>query len=112
MLKGSAKQFIALERALTSWAEFRRQMIREFAVEVNSATIHAQLVKRKRQSNETPRQYVYAMQTIANQGNIEEDALIKYIIDGIPDEETNKQILYYSRDISQLKKNLEVYDRI
>lgn len=84
MLRGSAEQFIALEQSLTSWAEFKHRMIREFIIEVNSATIHAQLVKRKRQANETARQYVYAMQTIANQGYIEEDALIQYIRDGNP----------------------------
>lgn len=112
MLRGSAKQFIALERGLTSWNALKSCLIREFEVEVNSATIHTQLQKRKRQTNETPRQYVYAMQTIANQGYVEDEALIQYIIDGIPDDETQKQILYNSRTIEEVKKNLELYYRM
>lgn len=112
MLRGSAKQYMALEQGITSWAEFKRRMIREFEVEVNSAVIHAQLSQRKRQVTETPRQYVYAMQTIANQGYIKNDAVIQYIIDGIPDAEANKQILYNARTITELKKSLEIYDRM
>ncbi|XP_024877102.1 uncharacterized protein LOC112457984, partial [Temnothorax curvispinosus] len=112
MLCGSAKQFIALQRGLVSWAALKDCLTKEFEVEVNSATIHSQLQKRKRQANETPRQYVYAMRTIANQGRVEDEALIQYIIDGIPDLEANKQILYNSRTIDEIKKNLELYDRM
>ncbi|XP_071650029.1 uncharacterized protein [Temnothorax longispinosus] len=97
MLRGSAKQFIALQRGLVSWAALKECLIKKFEVEVNSAIIHTQLQKRKRQANETPRQYVYAMRTTANQGRVEDEALIRYIIDGIPDDEANKQILYNSR---------------
>lgn len=93
-----------------SWSALKKCLTKEFKVEVNSATIHTQLQKRKRQTNETPRQYVYAMRTIAKQGNIEDEALIQYIIDGIPDDEVNKQILYNSRTIDEIKKNLELYD--
>lgn len=112
MLRGSAKQFMALQRGLVSWAALKDCLIEEFKVEVNSAIIHNQLQKRKRQVNETPRQYIYAMRTIANQGRVEDEALIQYIIDGVPDDETNKQILYNSRTIDEMKKNLELYDRM
>ena len=112
MLRGSAKQFIALESGLTSWAEFKKRMIKEFQIEVNSATIHAQLLKRKRLANETPRQYVCAIHNTANQGFVEDEALIQYIIDGIPDDESNKQILYNARNLTELKKSLEIYDRM
>lgn len=52
------------------------------------------------------------MQEIANQADIEEDALIQYIIDGVPDDEANKTILYKSRTIRELKGNFEIYDRM
>lgn len=55
---------------------------------------------------------MYNMQEIASQGNIEEEALIQYIVDGVQDDEHNKAILYNSHTISQLKKNLEIYDRM
>lgn len=52
------------------------------------------------------------MQEIVDQGDIEEDALIQYIIDGIQDDECNKTMLYSARTLCELKKCLEVYDRI
>ncbi|KYN02276.1 hypothetical protein ALC62_06914 [Cyphomyrmex costatus] len=76
------------------------------------AEVHAQLIKRKRLPNETPRQYMYAMQTIADQGDVEEEALIQYIIDGVPDEENNKSILYGADTLPQLRKSLEHFDRM
>lgn len=87
----------------------KRCLLSEFEIKYNSATVHSQLIKRKRQPNKTPRQYIYAIQTIASQGDIEEEALIQYMIDGILDEESNKSILYGSDDV---KKNLEQYDRM
>lgn len=45
------------------------------------------------------------MQEIADQGCIEKDALIQYIVDGIPDEEGNKTLLYEARMyITRIKK--------
>jgi len=84
----------------------------EFETKHNSAIIHTQLNKRKRQTNETPQQYIYAMQTIASQGDVEEEALIQCIIEGMPDEEHNKSILYGTDTLTQLRKNMECYDRM
>lgn len=52
------------------------------------------------------------MQEIAGQGRIEEDAIIQYIIDGVPDDEVGKTVLYGSRTIRELKENFEIYDRL
>lgn len=79
-------------------------VVSEFQIKYNSATLHTQLTKRKRLPNETPRQYVYAMQTIASQGAVEEEVVIQYIIDGILDEETNKSIR--SRDGMAIKEKV------
>lgn len=78
----------------------------------NSAIVHCQLFKCRKQPGESSRQYVYVMQEIADQGHIEEDAIIQYIIDGIPDDECNKTMLYDASTLRELKKYLEVYDRI
>lgn len=112
MLRGSAKQFIILQRGLTSWAALKSCFIQKFQIEINSAVFHIQLQKRKRQVGETPRQYVYAMQAIANQDYVEEDSFIQYIIDDILNDEANKQILYNLRTIDEVKKNLKLYDRM
>ncbi|KAK2577787.1 hypothetical protein KPH14_000942, partial [Odynerus spinipes] len=50
------------------------------------------------------------MSTIASQGDVEEEAVIQYVIDGIQDDEAAKTILYSASTIS--RKNLERYDRM
>lgn len=112
LLGGSVKQYIALQKGFTTWKKMKRLLAREFKTKINSATIHAQLAKRKRLNNETPRQYLYAMSEIANQGSIEEKALMQYVIDGVVDDENNKAILYSASTVTELRKNLERYDRI
>jgi len=92
--------------------KLKRRLKREFKTELNSAVIHSVLYKRRRQSNESSRQYIYAMQEIADQDHIEEDALVQYIIDGVQDDDTNKTILYSAKSIRELKKCFEIYDRI
>lgn len=68
MLTGSAKRFITYERGIKSWSKLKRRLLREFKSDLNSALVHKELSKRKKQSNETGRQYIYAMQEIASQG--------------------------------------------
>lgn len=112
MLKGSAKRFISLEKNVTSWSVLKKKLKKEFKVKLNSALIHSKLYRRKRQPRESNRQYIYDMLEIAEQGYIEEDALIQYIVDRLPDEDNNKTSLYEACTISELKKKLEVYDRL
>lgn len=112
MLTGSAKKFISFEKRVTSWNVLKRRLIREFSVKLNSADVHSQLFKRRLRADESSRQYIYEMQEIASQGYIEEDALIQYIIDGMPDDEVSKTVLYNSRTTRELKKNFEIYDRM
>lgn len=112
MLKGSAKKFVSCEKGITSWEILCERLRVEFHKEVNSATIHAQLTQRKRSAGENNRQYLYAMQEIAKQGKIEDVAVIQYVIDGIPDTECNKAILYDATTIAELKRKLELYDRM
>lgn len=111
MLKGSAKQFVTYEKGVVSWKILKKRLVYEFKTEINSAVVHAQLAKRKRKTSESARQYVGAMQEIASQGNVEDEALIEHIINGIQDEETNKTMLYGAHSIHEMRKVLELYDR-
>ncbi|KOC58816.1 hypothetical protein WH47_02476 [Habropoda laboriosa] len=112
LLTGSAKQFVSFQRDIKSWSRLKRCLMREFKTKINSATIHRQLINRKRQPSESARRDMYAMQEIASQGSIDTVSLIEYIISGVPDEETNKTILYGANTLSQLKNALEKYDRM
>ncbi|XP_076660118.1 uncharacterized protein LOC143363405 [Halictus rubicundus] len=93
MLKGSARQFLTSQRGVTSWKILKERLQKEFKTVVNSAQVHAQLSRRKRKPHETGRQYIYAMMEIASDSNIEDNALIEHIVDGIQDQEHNKMIL-------------------
>ncbi|KAG7197662.1 hypothetical protein KM043_016482 [Ampulex compressa] len=104
MLKGSAKQFITYQRGLMSWKSLKGRLLREFKTEVNSAVVHAELARRKRRSNESARQYIGAMQEIANQCDVEEEAIIEHIINGISDEEDNKTMLRFNRKEAEQKR--------
>lgn len=68
MLQRSAKQFITYEGSIKSW---KRKLVREFKTDLNSALVHKELSRRKKQPSETGRQYVYAMQEIVSQEHIE-----------------------------------------
>lgn len=96
---------------MTSWKKLKKKLISEFKTEINNAVLHAQLAKRRRSPNESARQYIGAMQEIASQECVEEEALIEHIIDGIQDDEINKTVLYGARSLYDMRKQLELYDR-
>ncbi|XP_076686017.1 uncharacterized protein LOC143378059 [Andrena cerasifolii] len=112
LLWGSAIQFVITERGIVTWKNLRKRLKNEFKTRVNSAQIHSRLHNRKRLPRETGRQYIYAMREIASEVDIEEDALIEHIIDGIPEKEYNKAFLYQANTLQELKINLEIYDRM
>lgn len=52
------------------------------------------------------------MLTIAADVDMDTDAVIQYIIDGIPDTEINKAILYGATSIKELKNKLRAYENM
>lgn len=55
MLGGSAKRFVAFEPGIKTWDKLKRELVHEFQEEMTSATLHAQLAKRRRQPTESSR---------------------------------------------------------
>ena len=110
MLKRLTRQFISFEKGITSMNTFKHRLKRKFKVKLKSVIIHSQLYKHKQQLTESKRQYIYVMQEIADQGHIEKDALIQYIIDSVQDDDYNKMVLYNAKTICELKKCFEIYD--
>jgi len=94
-LKGVAKLFV--------FSEFRSR--------VSSKQIHKQLGERKRRGNESVQEYFYRVKDIASRENVEEDALIQYVIDGI-ELSINKLMLYGARNMTEFKYNLKDYQTI
>lgn len=110
LLRGTAKLWLDAQPIIKTWSEFKNELVVEFGKKVSSAKLHQQLTQRKKGRDESCLEYVLKMSCLAAQGNIEERALIQYIIDGIPDHENNKVILYNAKTVTELKTQLEVYE--
>lgn len=110
LLRGSAKSFVNFEQCGKTWKELKKALKIEFAKNVNSHTIHKELAGRQKRGDETYHQYMYKMLDIASQVDMEKEAIIQYIIDGIPDDEANKVILYDARNLRELKMKLTHYE--
>ncbi|KAJ0179012.1 hypothetical protein K1T71_005787 [Dendrolimus kikuchii] len=112
LLSGTAKLFLRSLGSITSWDTLKESLLEEFGSKLNSASIHKKLASRKMKPDETYQQYFLHMKELALHGNLEDEALIEYVIDGIRDSEINKAILYGATDIKQFRKKLEVYAQI
>jgi len=111
-LKGVAKLFVLSEKGINSWSALKSCLLSEFRSRVSSKQIHKQLGERKRRSNESVQEYFYRMKDIASRGNVEEDALIQYVIDGIDELSINKSMLYGARNMTECKYKLKDYQTI
>jgi len=107
-LKGVAKLFVLSEKGINSWSALKSYLLSEFRSRVSSKQIHKQLGERKRRATK----YFYRMKDIASRGNVEEDALIQYVIDGIDELSINKSMLYGTRNMTEFKYKLKDYQTI
>ena len=111
-LKGLAKLYVQGEKKLNSWEALKQSLKSEFGKKISSADLHLNLSKRKMQRGESVLEYMLKMKELASRGDIEQEAVIQYIVDGIPDDPSKKITLYESRNFRELKDKLEVYMRI
>ncbi|XP_044578877.1 stress response protein NST1-like [Cotesia glomerata] len=110
LLEGSAELFVEYENCSRTWMKLKKVLMEEFEKTVDSLQVHRELVKRKKKSDETLPTYAYKMLQIASQVNLEVSVVIKYIIEGIPDEAVNKSILYGAQTIKELKERFSQYE--
>ncbi|KAJ0171338.1 hypothetical protein K1T71_012888 [Dendrolimus kikuchii] len=109
LLNGTAKLFLRTLGRVKDYSTLKKALMGEFGPKMNSATIHKRLASRKMQNNETLQQYFLIMKELAFHGNVEDSALIDYVIDGIQDVETNKIMLYGASDIADFRRRLALY---
>lgn len=109
LLRGTAKLFLRSLGGVKDWAKLKNELEEEFGPKLNSAAIHKNLSSRKMKSDETYQQYFLHMKECALHGNIEDDALIEYVIDGIRDSESNKSMLYGASNLKDFRKKLKDY---
>lgn len=111
-LKGLAKLHIQSEKRINTWTSLKNSLRKEFGKTINSADLHLSLSRRKLLRNESVLEYLLKMKELASRGYVEEEALIQYIVDGLPDEVSKKISLYEAKNLSELKEKLQVYARI
>lgn len=110
LLRGSAKLFANFECHARSYCDLRRALIEEFDKTLNSRQIHKELSTMTKKTDETYQEYIYRALELASHAEIETEAKIQYIIDGVKDEECNKAILYNAATIKELRQRFVQYE--
>ena len=112
LLKGAARLFIRSQSGVKSWSMLKEVLIEEFGAKITSIEVHRMLRNRKKRSNESCREYLYTLMEIGKPIQLDENSLIQYFVDGIPDSKFGKSILYQARNIEELKHNIKTYEKI
>lgn len=111
-LKGLAKLFIQSESGLVTWKKLKTALTKEFSIKVSSSRLHAMLAKRNIKESESVQEYFLVMRELASRGEIEAEALMDYVIEGLGDSTSNKAVLYDAKNLDEFKIKLKTYDRI
>ncbi|XP_060666636.1 phosphatidylinositol 4-phosphate 5-kinase-like [Drosophila nasuta] len=111
-LRGLARMFVSSERGISTWQALKQALLSEFKKTTNSAELHKQMSERKMKRSESVLEYLLIMKELATRGNIDDEAIMQYVIDGISDRSVNKSILYNARDIKEFKEKLKAYEKM
>lgn len=109
-LEGLAKTFIDSENRILTWSALKESLINEFKTHLSSAQLHKILSERKMQDSESIKEYFIEMKNLASCGDIDENALIFYIIQGINDVNVNKSLLYGAANLKEFRDKLKIYE--
>ena len=96
------------------WDSLKYVLKFEFERKLSALDIHKAIKSRKKKQNESFREYLYSLQEIAGSIELDEESIIEYFIDGIPDSRVNKLlvVLYEASTLYQLKVKLRVYEKV
>lgn len=112
-LAGTAALWLrAEEKTFKTWEELKMALAKEFPDSIDSKMIHELMSSKKKKTNEKCLDYMFAMKELGKRGKMPDYVAIRYIIDGIPDAENNKIMLYGVKTYSDLKEKLKIYETI
>ena len=112
LLKGAAKAFVRSKAGIKNWISLKTSLISEFGSKLSAIEVHRLLSKRQKKYDESYREYLYSLMEIGNPINLDDESLIEYFINGIPDSKQNKAVLYQATSVEELKKQLKVYEKV
>lgn len=78
---------------------------------MSGADIHRKLAKKRLKKDENLQEYYLAMRELASQADIDDESIIQYVIDGIP-ENSNRIVLYGAQDYKEFRARLRTYERM
>lgn len=108
---GVAKMFLET-KSISNYESLKEALITEFKRDYDSGEIHKMLKERKKTSTESFHEYMLCMRKIAALGDVEERAVVRYIVDGLPAKSVFKQNMYASKNFKELRENYEIYERV
>lgn len=112
-LTGPASDWFAYsEETIASWTDMREGLVATFGGDVDEAAAVATLQRARPGKDEPLVQYMHRMRRLGHNGGISESLILRYIVDGIPDEPYHKANLYACDNFGQLKIQLDKYNRV
>lgn len=106
-LEGLVKIFVQGEGDLTTWKRLKEVLCEEFGEKLNSVDLYCLLMSRKEDIKGSSLEYLLKMKVIASRDEIEESALVQYVIDEI-DVLIN---IYGTTGIKDLKTKLYCHEK-
>nr|XP_037872741.1 uncharacterized protein LOC105842320 isoform X2 [Bombyx mori] len=109
-LTGTAALWLNSEKTFPCWDTLKIAISKEFPDTIDAKTIHEMMSAKKKKSNESCIDYMFAMKELGRRGKMADYVAIKYVVDGIQDQEINKIMLYGVTTYAELKEKLKIYE--
>ncbi|KAH9630361.1 hypothetical protein HF086_004494 [Spodoptera exigua] len=111
-LTGTAALWFRAEKTFKTWEELKTAISKEFPDTLDQKTVHELMSARKKKPSESLLEYLYTMKELGKRGKMPDYIAIRYIVDGIPDLESNKIMLYGVTTYSDLKDKFKIYEMV
>ncbi|KAI5638574.1 hypothetical protein NE865_08766 [Phthorimaea operculella] len=111
-LSGTALLWLKSERPFRTWDELAEEILKEFPSTWDTKTVHELMSARTKKPSESCLDYLLVMKEMGKRGKLADYVVIKYIVDGIIDDESNKIMLYGIRTYTELKEKLKIYELV
>ncbi|XP_037932572.1 uncharacterized protein K02A2.6-like [Teleopsis dalmanni] len=108
-LQGYTKYWVNSQDVFLSWTEFATKFLKDFASTENIADVYFKMSQTKRQFNESPQEYYYKMISIGTRGNVPENAIARYIINGINEPRLKQKISNEYTLCNELLRDINIY---
>lgn len=110
LMVGTAQLFTKYESQAKTFFDYASELHEEFGKKHNSAVTHEKLRNRHKNQDETTTEYLYSMLAIAAEGDVELQAVITYIVQGLPGPSSAKSFMLEAENMKEFKKKLAAFD--